>query len=248
MNIFQKHELTQLLGSDDFFLWEYYGKGVLGKIQAWIFRSRIEMLLEFLKEARLKCRIVLDIGCGPMFVSCPLLSSITHEYIGVDIMRGDKLKNYRNVMRKIGTKRVEVVRASAESLPFRNEMFDFVLSLDVLEHLDKPRRAIMEIFRVVENDRLIVVSIPLENSVQRLSRIGFVLMKIGGNPILKSVRQIPVARTPEYHYKGEIKSYDSMVRALKDVFQLSQTRYSPLGFHKSINLNALHILRKKDML
>lgn len=40
-----KQELIQLLGSDDFFLWEYYGEGVLGKIQAWIFRSRIKVLV-----------------------------------------------------------------------------------------------------------------------------------------------------------------------------------------------------------
>ncbi|MHA1834021.1 MAG: methyltransferase domain-containing protein [Candidatus Baldrarchaeia archaeon] len=32
-------------------------------------------------------------------------------------------------------------RASAEQLPFRNGIFDFALSLDVLEHLSKLREA-----------------------------------------------------------------------------------------------------------
>jgi hypothetical protein len=38
-----KQELIQLLGRSDFFLWEYYGEGVLSKIQAWIFGSHIEV-------------------------------------------------------------------------------------------------------------------------------------------------------------------------------------------------------------
>lgn len=39
-----KRELVQVLGERDFFLWEYYGEGFLGKIQAWIFRSWIKAL------------------------------------------------------------------------------------------------------------------------------------------------------------------------------------------------------------
>ena len=240
-----KQELIQLLGSDDFFLWEYYGEGILGKIQAWIFRSRIKVLMGFLRKARLNPGMILDVGCGPMFISYALVGNETSEYIGVDIMRADRLKKYRDAMNNIGVKTLQVVRASAESLPFRNGIFDFALSLDVLEHLSKSREAAMEIYRVLKNDGTIVVSLPLENLFQRLSRMGFILMKIMGDPILKRAKRIPITRTPEYHYVGDVKSYDEMLKMLREFFSSLHTRYTPIGFHKSINVNAVHILQEK---
>ena len=239
-----KQELIQLLGSDDFFLWEYYGEGVLGKIQAWIFRSRIKALMGFLRETRLKPRMILDVGCGPMFISYALVGE-SGEYIGVDVMRVNRLKKYRDAMRSTGVKKIEVVRASAESLPFKNGIFDFGLSLDVFEHLSKPREAAMEIRRVVKDDGVVTISLPLENLFQRLSRTGFILMKIAGDPILRRAKRIPITRTPEYHYVGDVKSYDDMAEMLKGVFSSLQKRFTPIGFHKSININAVHILQKK---
>lgn len=74
-----KQKLIQFLGSDDFFLWEYYGEGVLGKIQAWIFRSRIKVLMEFLRKVKLNPRMILDVGCGPIFISYTLVSNATRK-------------------------------------------------------------------------------------------------------------------------------------------------------------------------
>jgi len=123
-----KHKLIQFLGVDDFFLWEYYGKDFFGRIQAWIFSSRVKVLMEFLRKTRQGLGIVLDVGCGPMFVSYSLVNNAATEYVGVDIMPADRLKKYRDAMRGVGVKTIEVVRASAESLPFRDGVFGFSLS------------------------------------------------------------------------------------------------------------------------
>ncbi|MGQ9461415.1 MAG: class I SAM-dependent methyltransferase, partial [Candidatus Bathyarchaeaceae archaeon] len=138
--------------------------------------------MKSLAELRFKPRRIVDAGCGPMFISCVL--SGNNEYVGVDIMSADKLKKYRDAMRSLGVKAIEVVRASVESLPFRNGVFDFALSLDVLEHVGKPRGAVTEIYRVVEDGGALAVSLPLENLFQKLSRLGFMFMKIMGDPIL----------------------------------------------------------------
>ena len=241
-----KQELIQFLGSDDFFLWEYYGEGVLGKIQAWIFRSRIKVLVEFLRQTQLKPRMILDAGCGSMFISYALVSNATSEYIAVDIIHADRMKKYRNAMRNIGIETIEAVRASAESLPFRDEVFDFALSLDVLEHLGKPREATIEIYRVVKDDGMVAVSLPFENLFQKVCRTGFVLTKIMGDPILKRAKRIPTTRTPEYRYAGDVKSYYDMTKMLKELFNPLITRYTPIGFHKSINVNAVHILQRSS--
>lgn len=63
--------------------------------------------------------------------------------------------------------------------------FSILLSLDVLEHLSKPREAVMELNRVVKDSGLVAISLPLENLTQRLLRVGFILMRISEDPILK---------------------------------------------------------------
>jgi len=198
-----------------------------------------------MKKLQLKPRTILDVGCGPMFISSLLVVNSTSEYIGVDIMHTNRLKKYRKAMKYIGLKTVEVVRASAEQLPFRDNVFDLSLCLDLLEHLRKPKECTAEIYRVARNGSLVGISLPLENLFQRLSRIGFIIMKIAGDPIIKKTRSVPIATTPEYHYIGDVKSYDGMAKMLEGVFSFLHTRFTPIGFHKSINVNAVHILQKK---
>jgi ubiquinone/menaquinone biosynthesis C-methylase UbiE len=124
-----KRDLSNSLETDDFFLWEYYGQGLLGRIQAWIFRSRLNALAKSLKEKQPMCRTVLDVGCGPMFASYPLMASnIAKEYIKVDVLPADKLKKCRDAMRNCGAESMEAIRASADALPFRSGIFDLSLS------------------------------------------------------------------------------------------------------------------------
>ncbi|MHA1834020.1 MAG: hypothetical protein ACTSV7_08520 [Candidatus Baldrarchaeia archaeon] len=86
---------------------------------------------------------------------------------------------------------------------------------------------------------------PLENLLQRLSRMGFVLMRIMGNPILKRTERIPITRTPEYHYAGDVKSYDDMLKMLKELFSSLRMRYTPIGFHSSVNINPVYHSEKQ---
>lgn len=192
--------------------------------------------------------MILDIGCGPMFISSTLVSSSSSEYVGIDVLPVERLKKYKDVMKKLGVKQIDVIRASAESLPLRKTVFDFVLSLDVLEHLRKSKRAIMEIKRVTKNEGAVVISLPLENSLQKLSRIGFKLVKPkpfsnNGSASVQERINVPITRTPDYHYGGDVDSYGSMYEILKDNFEPLFTKYTPLGFFRAININAVHILK-----
>ncbi|MGB9623132.1 MAG: hypothetical protein ACPL07_04725, partial [Candidatus Bathyarchaeia archaeon] len=108
-----------------------------------------------------------------------------------------------------------------------------------------PREAIREIHRVLKVNGLVAVSLPLENLFQRLSRIGFRLMKMTGDTILKKTKPIPITKTLEYHYVGDVKSYDDMVEALKAFFNPLYNRYTPVGLHKSININGVHVFQKR---
>lgn len=239
-----KQRLVQFLGNDDFFLWEYYGEGIFGRILGLIFKSRIKALMGLLNKLDLNFERVVDVGCGPCFVSYALASKMSGEYIGVDIISAAKLRRYKDAMKNEGVKNIEIVRASAEFLPFRAGAFDFVLSLDVLEHLQSSREAIKEIHRVVKNGGIVAISLPLENLFQKWLRVGFALMKLIGDPILKDSKRVPIGKTPNYHYAGDVKSHDEMFRVLIKYFRHKCTKYTPIGLHKSLNINALHIFQK----
>jgi len=72
-------------------------------------------------------------------------------------------------------------------------------------------------------------------------------MKVSGSPILKKAKHIPITRTPEYHYVGDIKSYDDMINLLKSFLNFVHIEYTPIGLHRSINVNAVHIAQKKAL-
>ena len=103
----------------------------------------------------------------------------------------------------------------------------------------------MEAHRVIKDDAIVAVSLPLENLFSKLCRIGLVLMRVGGDPFLRKAKSVPITETPQYHYAADIESYDDMAKLLKQLFNPSIMRYTPIGFLRSVNINAIHILQKK---
>lgn len=54
-----------------------------------------------------------------------------------------------------------VVMGAEESLPFQNDFFDLVGVFEVLEHLEKPERAIQGVARVLKPGGLFIFSVPM---------------------------------------------------------------------------------------
>jgi len=52
------------------------------------------------------------------------------------------------------------VCSDLKKLPYRNESFDFVSALDVLEHLKDDRVAVSEMSRILKNSGIIVITVP----------------------------------------------------------------------------------------
>jgi len=61
-------------------------------------------------------------------------------------------------LKKIGAR---AFLGSAEKLPFPNNYFDCVVSLDVLEHVDNDKKALLEISRVLKSGGFFLFSVPL---------------------------------------------------------------------------------------
>ncbi len=92
---------------------------------------------------------ILDVGCGGGLV-CNELIKKGHAVTGVDL----SLPSLEIAKERDSTKRVNYLEANALELPFENSTFDIVCSMDFLEHVEDPERAVKESSRVLKPNGL----------------------------------------------------------------------------------------------
>ena len=99
-----------------------------------------------------KNKKILEIGCGDGGVIQYLKNA--NEVYAVDISK--------NAVKFLSTKGIKpyLVDISAESLPFKDSTFDYVIILETLEHLKSPQYAIQDIQTVLKKAGTMVASIP----------------------------------------------------------------------------------------
>ena len=88
---------------------------------------------------------ILDVGCGGGFLSNPL-SELGHDVTGLDISQ-ESLE----VAKKYDTsKRVKYIIADARKIPFPDNSFDVIISMDFLEHVTEVQEVVNEISRLLK--------------------------------------------------------------------------------------------------
>ena len=103
----------------------------------------------------LKAKKVLDAGCGEGFsLNKLIINNVGEELEGIEnskeaIILGKKLFPKAKV--KLG---------SVYDLPYKTNYFDLVLCTEVLEHLENPQKALLEIIRV--SKKHVILSVPNE--------------------------------------------------------------------------------------
>ncbi|MFH1586986.1 MAG: class I SAM-dependent methyltransferase [Candidatus Diapherotrites archaeon] len=118
----------------------------------WWFLGRkgqvLMFLRKFLPEKKLK---ILDAGCGTG-ASIEFLKEFG-EVTGMDIspkaMAFCKKKGLKNVS-----------NGDIRNMPFRNNEFDLVVGLDVLEHVKENKKAISEFNRVLKDNGFLLLTVP----------------------------------------------------------------------------------------
>jgi ubiquinone/menaquinone biosynthesis C-methylase UbiE len=132
---------------------KFYGHP--NRIFRFIENKRINVLLK-LAEIN-ENNSVLEIGCGAGHI----LERINKgKLTGIDIA-DIQVKRSKT---RLGSK-AEIIKASAEELPFKNESFDRIICTEVFEHVLDPLKALNEMHRVLKNNGLISLSIPNENLI-----------------------------------------------------------------------------------
>jgi ubiquinone/menaquinone biosynthesis C-methylase UbiE len=134
---------------------DQYAKGGLG-VRYWDYRDRIAFQYVSGND-------ILDAGCGEGITLEKLIKLFPAAHVtGVDT-EPENLE----ICRKHG---LPVREGSLYELPFADASFDTVLFSEVIEHLDKPEKALNEIFRVLRPQGKVIVVFP-NDFIFKISRI-----------------------------------------------------------------------------
>ncbi len=126
-------------------------KGIVG----WFYRFYIQEIIKFIKK---KQGLILDVGCGEGIIFKE--ADIKTIQLDVSLTRLKRAKKYNNLL----------VCADAYSLPFKDNTFDSVLLVAVLEHTSEPWEILVVSYRVLKPNGSLVVVIPndINMSIGRL--------------------------------------------------------------------------------
>lgn len=127
-------------------------------------RRRAEILLRCLDRKVLHPKAhILDIGAG----GGALLREISRKgacSIGLDIALLN-LQKITEIFRKENISGFKLVTGDAYFLPFKTGSVDAVIFSEVLEHLEKPEKALAEASRVLKPDGQLIVSVPYKEKI-----------------------------------------------------------------------------------
>jgi len=94
--------------------------------------------------------IVLDVGCGAAYY-ISLLSKRGFPVIGIDISK-EAIKIAKN-----NVKKGDFILCDGHFLPFKSEVFDYIISFDVMEHVRRPIKVLREIKTVIKSGGNIIL-------------------------------------------------------------------------------------------
>jgi len=117
--------------------------------------------------------LLLDVGCWDGSFS-QFLRGV--KYVGVDINR--------QALELAKQKGLDVIMASCDHLPFKDEAFDACSMIEVIEHLYSPEKTIREVYRILKDDGKFLLATP--NFVNFIDRINVLF---GKHPIAGTEHQ-----------------------------------------------------------
>lgn len=195
-----------------------------------MYEDKINKVLDFLRN---KSGRLLDVGFGNAYLESKLIKNNTIlELFGIDISKvavfsaREKLKgNFQ--------------KASILKIPYEDHYFNYIVVLDVLEHLlpKETTFAYKELNRVLRNGGTLIVSVPINEGLEKR-------MKEGKNPNahLKIYTQKSLCSELKlYGYKIFKKN---ILYAFKNMYKL-KTLITRFIFYKSINPNLVILFAKK---
>jgi len=133
-------------------------KNILDERPSHDLSGRLLASVQFVDDADLKDRTVLDIGCGYGWCELNFLERGVRKIVGVEVSE----KDLDTIRKNISNDRLELRVSSATSLPFEANSFDTIVSWEVIEHIPRgdEKAMISEVARVLKPGGVFYLSTP----------------------------------------------------------------------------------------
>lgn len=136
-------------------------KLVYHPIYGMLYRLRYQMVLPLVPDSQR----LLEIGCGYGLL-LPALSKKAARTYGLDIHTC--LGMVDKTVKSEGVLGLALTRADIAHLPYREDSFDTLVCISVLEHLPDIEGAILEMKRILKEKGTLIVGFPIKNKLTRL--------------------------------------------------------------------------------
>ena len=107
--------------------------------------------LAYVEAAKLVSGRVLEIGTGSGYGICTLAAS-AKEFVTIDKFRSSAVDDL--------PANTSFIESKVPPLPFEDELFDYVVSFQVIEHIRNDRRFVSEVLRVLKPGGKFIVTTP----------------------------------------------------------------------------------------
>lgn len=167
---------------------------------------------------------VLDVGCGFGVAGAAMADMFPQtQVVGLDVYP-DRVLQYASTVVP-GAQRVTFVSGSIEDPPVKDHRFSLITAFDVLEHVSDPIRAIDQIVKMLDDDGLVIISVPIESPFLRAIRnVALVGGSLGDN---------------HPHWEGTCRSlseFEDCCRERLDMIEVFNTpfRFAPRLFNYDV--------------
>jgi ubiquinone/menaquinone biosynthesis C-methylase UbiE len=134
--------------------WEKAAKTRMGK-----YLTRVETDFIFNSVDRSQMHTVMDVGAEAGRFS--LLAEDTNAtVVGIDI------DSYGLKRLKLKTKRVNIIQADARKIPLKDETFDAIFMIEVLDYIPEADEALRECYRTLKSNALLILSFGNKSSLK----------------------------------------------------------------------------------
>jgi len=132
----------------------------------WLFWQRLYVVMNYI-ERTAPVERVLDFGCGSG-VMLPFLAQTSKQVtaMDIDLTPLDYVQKYIPLESNVQV--MEASKSPLSDLPAHT--YDFIIALDVLEHVDDLPRTLSELINLLKHNGQIIISGPTENIFYRIGR------------------------------------------------------------------------------
>ncbi len=182
-------------------------------------------------ETNNKMRI-LDVGCG-YGIYTEKCSAYASEVIGIDIF-----KEHLSIAKGRKRDNISLILTTTEHLAFKDDTFDAIICIEVLEHIPFDERAVKEFSRILKSRGILIITgpnklLPFETHVEGW---GGVCIGMGFIGLMRRFRFFPPGLRRRIHYARDYTPWELKKLLVRNGFKVKKLDFlMPTFDHSNIS-------------